>query len=139
MLRGSVYANQELAVALAFGFEKHMILLNNRKVEPEGVLSFLVSNTEQFSRPTDILRIPRKEVFRAGWDPLFSRQLQIIDCRVDDPVPYCRPIGGMRRLRIAHLVLRNARDDLTARGCVARLLAVQEVGSPERQSPDPTR
>jgi hypothetical protein len=137
--RGSVYTNQELAVALAFGFEKHMILLNHGKVQPEGVLGFLLSNTERFSRPADVLLIVQREVIRAGWNPRFSKQLQIIDCPVDGPVAYSRRIGESRPLRIAHLTVRNGRDDLTARNCAVRLLSVEEAGSPERQSTDPTR
>jgi hypothetical protein len=102
-------------------------------------MGFLVSNTEQFSKSADVLTIVQKEVVRAGWNPHFSKQLQIIDCPVDGPVAYGQSTGGIRRLRIAHLTLKNARDDLTARNCAVRLLALEEGALPERQSPDPTR
>jgi hypothetical protein len=137
--RGSLYTNQELAVALAFGFEKHMILLNHRKIRTEGVLGFLVSNTKTFSKPEDVLPILKNEIVRAGWNPAFSRQLQIIGCPIDGPVPYWRTVLEMKPLRIAHLVVRNARDDLTARNCAVRLLTVEEAGLNTRNSADPTR
>lgn len=137
--RGSVYTNQELAVALAFGFEKHMILLNHRLVRAEGVLDFLVSNTKPFSKTPDILPIIKREIVRAAWSPSFSKQLQVLGCPKDEPVNYGRAVPQIRSLRIAHLVLRNARDDLTARNCCVRLLTIEESGQPIRNSPDPTR
>lgn len=136
---GSLYTNQELAVALAFGFEKHMILLNYRKVNAEGVLGFLVSNTKRFSKPRDVLPIVKNEIVRAGWDHSFSRQLQVVGCPIDGLVNYGRSMLQVLPLRIAHLVLRNARDDLTARNCAVRLLTVEEAGLPIKNSPDPTR
>ena len=78
--RGSIYSNQELAVAHAFGFE-HMILVTHKNVVEEGVSKFLVVNTPKFDELNEILPIVQDAVAKSGWKSVFSRHLQLSNLR----------------------------------------------------------
>lgn len=137
LYRGSVYSNQELAVAHAFGFE-HMILLNHKHVKNEGVFRYLVVNTPEFELLSDVLSIVQEAVKSSRWENTFSRHLQLSNPRIDGPVTY-GDHTGLRNLRIAHIDVSNNRPDIGAADCTARLVSIEQSGSANQSSPDQSR
>ena len=135
--RGSIYSNQELAVAHAFGFE-HMILVTHKNVVEEGVSKFLVVNTPKFDELNEILPIVQDAVAKSGWKSVFSRHLQLSNLRIDGPRLYIDHTG-QRSLRISHVDITNKRPDIGAAECTARLVDIELVGSKRWKSPDQSR
>src|ERR1700730_17327263 len=72
--RGSVYTNQELAVAASLGFGDRWILFHQRGAKKEGIFSFMVCNGE-FDTYADIVSIIEKSVYSEGWHNSSSRHL----------------------------------------------------------------
>jgi hypothetical protein len=132
--RGSLYSNQELAVAYAFGFKK-MILIAHKDVIEEGVSKFITVNTPKFDAFEEVLGIVRGAVAKSGWESTFSRHLQLGDLSVDAPRVYWDHTGA-RNLRISHVKIINNRPDIGAVECTARLVEIEEVGSAKQKSPD---
>jgi hypothetical protein len=140
--RGSVYTNQELAVAYAYGFDKP-ILLNQKDVRKEGILSYITINTKEFDSINDVPKAVKEAVKKSGWENTFSRHLEVYDddVQLDGPVPYRDHTIGWsgQPFSIAHLNVRNNRPDIAAINCAARLIEIQQSGSPARPSPDQGR
>lgn len=134
--RGSVYANQELAVAVSLGFKDRMILVNQRCAEREGIFKIMVCNTDEFDTYDKIVPIIEKSVLSAGWDNLSSRHLSVENSRIDyTPVSYYD--HHLRRLLyIAHIDVRNSRPDIPAADCEIRLVKIESPSRGERPSPD---
>jgi len=132
--RGSMYTNQELAVAYALGFD-HMLLVNQRGVQPEGVFKFIVTNIPEFNAPSDVIPLVQSAVGKAGWHSTYTRQLVADNLRLDPPVMYTDHTGS-RGIRALLVDIRNERPDLGAVGCVARLARVGVDGQPLNSSFD---
>lgn len=132
--RGSLYTNQELAIAYALGFD-HMLLMNQRGTKPEGVFKFIVTNIPEFDEHSEILSRVQEAVGKAGWRPDYTRQLVAGRLRLAEPVRY---VGDTcpRDIRTLHLDIRNERPDMGAMGCVARLARWGIHGQPLRVSED---
>lgn len=132
--RGSLYTNQELAIAYALGFD-HMLLLNQKNSEKEGVFKFIVTNIPEFDAYSEVLLLVQNAVQKAGWRHDYTRQLAAANLRLADPVRY---IGDStpRVIRTLHVDIQNKRPDLGAVGCVARLVRFGLHGQPLASSPD---
>jgi hypothetical protein len=132
--RGSLYTNQELAIAYALGFD-HMLLLNQKNSEKEGIFEFIVTNIPEFDDYADVLPLVQNAVHKARWRCDYTRQLAAANLRLDDPVRY---IGDSmhRNVRTLLVDIQNKRPDLGAVGCVARLLRFGPHGQPLTLSPD---
>jgi hypothetical protein len=81
--RCSIYANQELAVAVSLGFENRMILVNQRGAKKEGIFRFMVCNAE-FDTSAEIVSIIENSVRFAHWDNSSSRHLRVENVRIND-------------------------------------------------------
>jgi hypothetical protein len=138
--RGSLYTNQELAAALAFGFtDKLMILVSQKSVYEEGILGFFVNNTESFDTFDQVLPIIRNRIFAEGWSNSFSRHLTFENYqRATSPSDYADHQGS-RRLFIGHIDVRNSRPDISAIDCALRLVKIRSCTGSERRSPDLSR
>jgi hypothetical protein len=135
--RGSLYSNQELAVAYAFGFKKMILIAHNDVIE-EGVSKFITVNTPKFDAFEEVLPIVRGAVKKSGWKSTFSRHLQLGGLSVDAPRVYGDHTGA-RNLRISHVKIINNRPDIGAAECTARLVEIEQVGSVKQKSPDQSR
>jgi len=133
--RGSVYANQELAVAVSLGFEGRMILVNQRGAEREGIFKIMVCNTDEFDTFDRIVPIIEESVLSEKWNKLSSRHLSIENSRIDHtPVRYYDH-DQERLLNIAHIDVKNSRPDIPAADCTIRLVKI-ESSQGERASLD---
>ena len=72
--RGSLFSNQELAIAYALGFDR-VLVLSQRGVRREGMLAFMASNTPEFEGYEDVNQVLQEAVEKASWRPLYSRHL----------------------------------------------------------------
>jgi hypothetical protein len=72
---GSLYAHQELAMALALGHER--LLLYSEKGAPKaGVISFMIENRRPFTTADELLDQIREDVAKERWSPTYSRFLR---------------------------------------------------------------
>jgi hypothetical protein len=133
--RGSVYTNQELAVAVSLGFKDRMILVNQRGAEKEGIFKIMVCNTDEFDTFDQIVPIIEKSVLSAGWDKLSSRHLSAENSRIT-PLARYYDHDRERFLYIAHIDVRNSRPDIPAADCAIRLVKIESPSRGERPSPD---
>jgi hypothetical protein len=132
--RGSLYTNQELAIAYALGFD-HMLLINQKNATPEGVFKFIVTNIPEFDDYSDVLPKVQQAVSKAGWRADYTRQLLATNLRLAQPVQYTDHTGS-RAIRTLHVDIRNERPDIGAVGCIARLARLGMAGQPLQISPD---
>ena len=139
--RGSVYTNQELAVAVAFGFDK-LILLTQESIPPEGILAYMIVNTETFKSISEVFDRVIANVSKSGWENTFSRHLTIKETKLHEETVYygdhttvnSAGYPARRHDRIAHVELRNGRPDLAAINCAIRLVVYRNHDSQAGQS-----
>ena len=134
--RYSVYANQELAVAIALGFEDRMILFNQRGAKKKGIFEFMTCNGK-FDTFAEIVPIIEESVLSAGWHNSSSRHLSVEKPEITPALYYDegRHRDG-RLLYIAHIDVRNSRPDISADNCAIRLVKIESPSQGERPSPD---
>jgi hypothetical protein len=134
-LRGSVYTNQELAIAVAAGFEK-CLFVNQKGIKREGIHEYLVSNVPEFDSTLDLLPILKRAIKEdAKWSPAYSRQLEAERC-VWGPVVLYGDQTGRRCIKVLYVHVQNRRPDLAALHTVARLVRWGELGHARLESPD---
>jgi len=133
--RGSLFTNQELAIAYALGFE-HMLMINQLGVRREGVFQFMVSNVPEFATLNEVHGRVQSAVKTAGWHPNYTRQLDVAGYHfTPTPVGY-GDHTGFRNIRALHLRVQNGRPDVGAVGTIARLFNMTDPGGTQRVSPD---
>lgn len=87
--RGSLHANQELAIAYALGFPpNNMILINEKNVEKDGFTKTMVSNVRPFETIPKLLFRLRQAIKKAGWNTGFTRNLFAKDVRLSHKFPF---------------------------------------------------
>jgi hypothetical protein len=87
VFRGSLYTNQELAIAYALGFQD-MIFLNQKFTERRGMFGTIVSNSLKFDRYSEMLPVLQNAIAAAKWTPNFSRNLVPMKLDWGPPVNY---------------------------------------------------
>jgi hypothetical protein len=126
--RGSVYTQQELAVAYSLGFDD-MLVLNQIGTKKEGAHEFLLSNAEEFSSHKDVLEKVKAAVKKHTWNKNHSRHLLALEAGVtSQPVQFTDHLGT-RLAWVAYAVIKNARPDISASHCSARCLSVDPGGT----------
>ena len=128
--RGSLYTNQELAIAYALGFEK-MLFLNQRNAERAGMFGTIVSNSQEFDGYIELLPAVQAAVQAAEWTPSYSRQLLASRLRLAQIVRF-GDHTGQRVGRTLHIDIENRRPDLAATHCAARLRTIHEEAGTSR-------
>jgi len=125
--RGSLFANQELAVAYSLGFER-LLIINQEGVKPEGLLRYIGINTETFSDNDDCLRVVNRALRRAGWRNDYSRRLRAGTLRFQN-----RAYNNLKGWFL-YLDIHNHRPDIAALETTARLSGYARTGRPWRPS-----
>jgi len=130
LFRGSLYANQELAIAYALGFE-HMLFLNQKGAERGGMFGTIVSNAPEFEKLDEVLPTVNRMVAQAKWNPAFSRQLQAVALRwtrkvltYNDHVSWDGQTDMAHRTKILIGKVRNPRSDIGAHDVAMRLKSI---------------
>ncbi|MCX6309918.1 MAG: hypothetical protein NTY32_14240 [Bacteroidia bacterium] len=117
--RGSLFTNQELAVAYDLGFEE-VLFLQQDNVKLEGIGKYLLSNAIPFKSKSDVPSLVKKAIVKKGWNPSYSRHLSLGLPLYAGAYPY-GDHTGVSLDHIWHLPIKNLRFDTAAFDTVARL------------------
>jgi hypothetical protein len=121
--RGSLFSNQELAIAYALQFEK-ILIVNQTGVVSEGMLRYIGVNTETFGSHVDCAGVIDRALKRAGWLPTYSRRLGAGHIRFGNRLLTYGKLAGW----FLYLDVHNFRPDIAAREATARLAAYKNPG-----------
>lgn len=127
--RGSLFSNQELAIAYALDF-KRILVVNQHGVLPEGMLRYIGINTETFNSFDDCCAVINRALDRSGWTPDYSRRLRADNLRFS---PYMIRYGNLVG-RFLYVDVRNDRPDIAALVATARCSEFARAG----QAPEPS-
>ena len=127
--RGSLFSNQEFAIAYALGFEK-LLIVNQHGIKQEGMLRYIGVNSRTFQDHNDCVAVVLGEIERAGWDASYSRRLFADGIRFSDRVLQYRGQTSPQVLYgwFLYLNIRNGRPDVAALEATARLAGFRGPG-----------
>jgi hypothetical protein len=91
--RGSLFSNQELAIAYALGFER-ILVINQEGIRREGMLGYIGVNTETFIDFDDCCAIVGRALDRAKWTTDYTRRLRADRLRFSDEIGYGFLVGA---------------------------------------------
>jgi len=134
--RGSLFSNQEFAIAYSLGFDK-IIVVNQKGVKPEGMLAYIGCNTKSFVTYDKCLAAVEDALDHSGWDPGFSRRLFAENVRFEQHT-YIHFTGELMNGRFLSLDIANRRADMAALETSGRLVGFRRPGekSWRPRSPD---
>ena len=119
--RGSLFSNQELAIAFSLGFER-LLVVNQVGVVPEGIVKYIAINTEKFSSFDDCCDVVERVLDRSDWTPDYSRRLKAAGLRFSErELTYGSAVGNVYMGRFLYLDVLNLRPDIAALEATARL------------------
>ena len=125
--RGSLFSNQEFAIAYALGFDR-MLVLNQEGVKPEGMLAYIGCNTGDFADPSSCLRAVERALDAAGWKADYSRRLVAGAPHFSNQVRYSDGLTTVTG-QILYLDISNCRPDAAALSTTARLKNFRHAGT----------
>jgi len=117
--RGSLFTNQELAIAYFLGFER-VLFFQHRSVKREGLLRYMGSNATAFSDAGQLAELVLDAFSAREWTPTYSRHLAATRLRWAGPYPYGELLGYF-----LYVDIENRRADVPAFETVARLLSIE--------------
>jgi hypothetical protein len=127
--RGSLFSNQELAIAYALGFQR-ILVVNQCGVLSEGMLRYIGINTEEFEGFDDCCAVVARALDRSGWTPDYIRRLSADSLHFSDElIRYGQLVG-----RFLYVDIRNGRSDIAALEATARLSEYGLRGEPLQPS-----
>jgi len=125
--RGSLYTNQEIAMASAVGFgSENMLIFSQKGIMPDGLLKTLVRNDCEFSDNEELSKLIFEKI--AKWSYQYSRCLLVSDVYFN---------GGPWDWRgkkewIAVMKVENRRSQWIATNCVAHLKSLKNGSGEEK-------
>lgn len=136
--RGSLFTNQELAIAYVMGFDQ-VLFLRHRNIRLEGIAAYILSNAKEFDDPNDVPAIIKNEVAIRSWSPSYSRHLIVESSQWHPQAIFYGDhptLHGQRWERILHVRIRNCRHDKGAIQTTARLSSITNEAGNRWESPD---
>jgi hypothetical protein len=131
--RGSLFTNQELAIAYVLKFD-HVIFLQQEGVLVEGLLKYMASNAIRFVDKATVPEKLKSQVITNRWSNTYSRHLFPNGLRwSEEVISYGHPTGTRLTGRFLYGYIVNRRHDLAAFNTVARL---SDVTGPDGWQPD---
>jgi hypothetical protein len=127
---GSLFSNQELAIAYAMGFER-ILVVNQSGAPREGMLGYIGINTETFEDLNDCCAVVERAIDRSGWAPGYSRRLTAGNLRFGDKLIRYNDLIG----RFLYVDIKNGRPDTAAMEATARLSEFGPKGGPSQPCP----
>jgi hypothetical protein len=128
--RGSLFSNQELAIAYALNFER-ILVINQDRILPEGILKYIGINTEKFVGFDDCCATVERALDRSGWTTDYSRRL-----RADGLRPSDRGLHyGRLRGYFFYINIHNGRPDIAALETTCRCVGFARIGEHLRPCP----
>jgi hypothetical protein len=127
--RGSLFSNQELAIAYSLGFER-LLVVNQADVASEGMLRYIGVNTETFADYSDCCAVVEAALNRAAWKSDYSRRLRAGAVSNRGPITF-----GSLSGQFYYVAIYNGRPDIAALECTARLARFRRAMSVWQPSP----
>lgn len=124
--RGSLFSNQEFAVAYALGFDR-IIVVNEKGVRSEGMLGYIGCNTKAFETDDECLVIVEGALDLSGWEPSYSRRLRAENVRFKHD-RYIHFTQELMDGRFLSLDIANKRPDIAAVETSGRLVGFRRDG-----------
>jgi len=134
VFRGSLFTNQELAVAYVLGFEE-VLYFQEENVELEGIGKYLLSNAIPFKSKTEVPSLIETVVKEKGWNPSYSRHLTVGEPSYAGPWQYGDQTGSYLD-HIWHLAIKNLRHETAAFDTLVRLDSIVDPNGVSNQSRD---
>jgi hypothetical protein len=128
--RGSLFSNQELAIAYALGFER-ILVINQEGIRREGMLGYIGVNTETFIDFDHCCAVVGRALDRAKWTTDYTRRLSAGRLRFSDEIIGYGYLSG----RFLYLDILNGRPDIAALEATARLSEFGRAGQLLQPSP----
>ena len=124
--RGSLYTNQEIAMATAVGFQSDdMIILSDVKVARDGLLKNIVRNDCDFSDYKQLKTLIAEKIKEREWNCRYSRSIKLVDAQFNDRpqrwTENSRSTGQQRIDWLAWVEVKNLRKDFVATNCMLHL------------------
>jgi len=134
--RGSLFTNQELAIAYILGFDK-VLFFQHKDIVLEGLLRYMAANATKFEQSSDIVDLVRNAVAARGWNPRYSRHLVATNLNWSSQlIQYNNPRGLSLVGRFLYVDIENRRNDIGAVHTVAQLARITYPDNQEVPSPD---
>lgn len=133
--RGSLFTNQELAIAYVLGFE-HVIFLKHRDVKLEGMNRYILSNAREFNHYGQVLDIVKEEIKSREWSPAYSRVLYPTRVAIPSQAFWYGDQAGRRFEYIWLVGIRNGTLMQYAQETAVRLLEITDPSGRRVASPD---
>jgi len=134
--RGSLFTNQELAIAYVLGFEK-VIFLQHHNVKLEGLLRYMASNAIKFDNYSEVSEKLITEVERRSWSTTYSRHLLASKIRWSDEIISYQSLTQPKLIgKFLYVDIENSRSDIAAHATVARLASITYPSGENQISPD---
>jgi len=107
--RGSLFTNQELAIAYVLGFER-VLFFQQAGVRLEGLLGYMGSNPTKFQQSSELPSLVIAAINARHWQPDYSRHLVVGPLRWSDTLIKYDDLFG----RFLYIDIQNLRQDLAA-------------------------
>ena len=124
----SLYTHQELAMAIAYGFDKtNMLIFHKKGMKKGGILKYMFVN-EEFNNYSDVADVVIKAVRDSHWHSDYSRNLSIETANINShssPWKDKYDSSLTRQERIALVGIRNRRNDYAATNCQVHLKEIK--------------
>jgi len=130
--RGSLFANQELAVVYYLGIEK-CVFLQQKGVRLEGIGRYTLSNSRPFDDPDSVASIIDEEISRRKWSPSYSRHLVADGVEPVEGIIDFGDVGGNRLERVWRTTVGNCRTDRAALYTIAKLAHIIDSSDGSRR------
>ncbi len=123
--RGSLFTNQELALAHYLKFEE-AIFIQQKGVRLEGMTKYFLSNPELFDNLQEVTKKVNALVEQRKWRPTYSRQLFVKELRKEERLIGYRDHAGEYRQYVWFAHIENKRSRTRAENTRARLINVTD-------------
>lgn len=117
--RGSLFTNQELAIACFLRFEKTLFLKHN-KIKLEGITQYMTSNAVTFEHYNEILPKIKCLVEKNEWTNTYSRHLILESLNLSEKCTYEDEVYKEEG-KILSAIIKNKRIDIASFNTIARL------------------
>ncbi len=108
--RGSLFTNQELAIAYFLGFDR-ALFIQQSKIRLEGIAKYILGNAKRFDDIDEVIEIVKQEFGQRKWSPDYSRHLVPNQVNIlSTPLQY-RDHTGTYNQYICHVEVENRRRD----------------------------
>ena len=139
--RGSLYTNQEIAMAIAVGFTSdEMLILSHKDVERDGLLKIIVTNDCDFS-DQKIVDLVIAKIKESHWNSQYSRSIKFVDVQFNPKVQSWRAISQKTKQRrrdwLAWVDVKNCRKDFVATNCMLHLKRIFDNEGKELPNDEP--